>query len=462
MILSRRKFIKDSASAIASLVVINALTPSFGFAASHQASGRIKNIIRVFLAGGADTLYLYPYVDGPMNSIISGHRPTLASNAKTNVIVPSNFDQSGLDSLVGFHQSWKPLTDKLVETSCGAKIIAEFGVTKNTSTSHEIAKQNFALGTTEIGSQTTKGFIGNLVDVAEMNAFSVWGFGVEADQRVFHADSNPPVVINSLANFNFIDRAYGSMSCDGIGNCPKTGDRTTSVADDSAYGREISKRLLNEVSHTEIPFDQEMTKQLGSVYPAVAVVQGQVSKMTTIPAAFGSTSISNTLNDLTKALLYTNSASAPASLRNGAKLFFTSVGGWDSHSNQSGNISSQISVVAQGLAGLVHNLKVANLLNETLIIVESEFGRTNKENGSSGTDHAQSSKGLLLGGLVNSGVVGKNPSLTEAQTRNYLTPQISFTGVWKQMLAQAGFANEILSRAFPMTFPGEEALNLFN
>ena len=49
-------------AAVSSAIAANALTPSFSFAA--DPAGARMNVIEIFLAGGADARYLYPYIAG--------------------------------------------------------------------------------------------------------------------------------------------------------------------------------------------------------------------------------------------------------------------------------------------------------------------------------------------------------------------------------------------------------------
>jgi hypothetical protein len=52
------------------------------------------------------------------------------------------------------------------------------------------------------------------------------------------------------------------------------------------------------------------------------------------------------------------------------------------------------------------------MLNNTVVLVYSEFGRRISENGSAGTDHGAGGNMMLLGGLVRGGIYGTAPSLS--------------------------------------------------
>jgi uncharacterized protein (DUF1501 family) len=53
------------------------------------------------------------------------------------------------------------------------------------------------------------------------------------------------------------------------------------------------------------------------------------------------------------------------------------------------------------------------MLNNTVILVYSEFGRRISENGSQGTDHGAGGNMMVMGGLVRGGVYGTAPNLSQ-------------------------------------------------
>ena len=70
-----------------------------------------------------------------------------------------------------------------------------------------------------------------------------------------------------------------------------------------------------------------------------------------------------------------------------------------------------------GLLAFYNDLKNQGLLDDTLIVTFSEFGRRISENGSNGTDHGAASAMMVLGGKVSGGLFGTAPILN-TDTKN--------------------------------------------
>lgn len=92
---------------------------------------------------------------------------------------------------------------------------------------------------------------------------------------------------------------------------------------------------------------------------------------------------------------------------------FFSVGGWDTHTNQGGargQLATRLQTLAGGLTALAQELD--DRLDDTVVIVMSEFGRTVRQNGTQGTDHGHGNVMWLMGAGVRGGRVhGEWPGL---------------------------------------------------
>lgn len=97
------------------------------------------------------------------------------------------------------------------------------------------------------------------------------------------------------------------------------------------------------------------------------------------------------------------------------RVAFIALGGFDTHVNQGaskGVLANNLATLGTGLSEFVTGLGPA--YERTIIAVVSEFGRTVKENGNSGTDHGHGNVIWLLGGPVAGGkVYGKWDGLAQ-------------------------------------------------
>ena len=71
----------------------------------------------------------------------------------------------------------------------------------------------------------------------------------------------------------------------------------------------------------------------------------------------------------------------------GTRFVSLTAGGWDHHDNIKSAMSRTLPPVDQALATLISDLDERGLLDSTLVMVTSEFGRTPKINATGGRDH---------------------------------------------------------------------------
>ncbi len=81
-------------------------------------------------------------------------------------------------------------------------------------------------------------------------------------------------------------------------------------------------------------------------------------------------------------------------------------GAWDAHSNLEKGHREQIAQIDKPIAGLIADLKQRGLLDETLVVLATEFGRTPGAEGANGRDHHPYGFSIAMaGGGVRKGVV---------------------------------------------------------
>ena len=97
------------------------------------------------------------------------------------------------------------------------------------------------------------------------------------------------------------------------------------------------------------------------------------------------------------------------------RLFYTSLGGFDTHIGQSFAHSDLLKTVADGVEKFLKDLRASKLDERVVVLVYSEFGRRLQENGSSGTDHGTSAPLFLAGKRIEGGILGTPPNLADLE-----------------------------------------------
>jgi uncharacterized protein (DUF1501 family) len=97
----------------------------------------------------------------------------------------------------------------------------------------------------------------------------------------------------------------------------------------------------------------------------------------------------------------------------GTRVFYTSQGGFDTHSQQQFTHAELLGEFAGAVAAFFADLKDSKLAERVTLLSFSEFGRTIQENGSAGTDHGTAGACFVAGPTVAGGLVGILPSLTD-------------------------------------------------
>lgn len=137
----------------------------------------------------------------------------------------------------------------------------------------------------------------------------------------------------------------------------------------------------------------------------------------------------------------------------GLEVAFAELGGWDTHVNQGssqGQLAVRLDDFARCIAALVTDL--GELMDDTVILTMSEFGRAVAENGNRGTDHGHGNAMLIIGGPVKGGrVYGRWPGL--AVDQRYEGRDLAVTTDFRDVFAEIVTRHLGVADAGPV-FPG--------
>jgi len=363
---SRRQFVKGGVTAF-----------TFGFAAPQVlcdiafAQGLLsRNLVVVYLSGGNDSLStIIPYNDPFYRS----RRPNLAVPAAN--VLQIGTDATGVE--LGLHPR---LTGLKSIFDAGRLAIVQRTGYANQSRSHFTGFDIWGTASTTNTSGT--GWLGRYLDLLPppIDPLVAWNTQRETPRPLMARIVGVPA-ITSPAAYQF--------------SSPNT------AVSEQGFEKTAQTRIS---SH--IPVD----------VPHLAFVNS------TTQAALGTLDRVATVASYRPAVPYPNNGFASAlqavagamNKQIGTKVFWVQTGGFDTHANQGanqGNYFNLMATLGDGLKSFYDDLNAQGMLNNTLILVYSEFGRRITENGSAGTDHGAGANMMLAGGLVRGGIYGSAPNL---------------------------------------------------
>jgi len=117
----------------------------------------------------------------------------------------------------------------------------------------------------------------------------------------------------------------------------------------------------------------------------------------------------------------------------GARIFYVSIDGFDTHANQATGHANLLTQVSDAITAFYKDMSARGHKDRLMVLTFSEFGRRAGENGSRGTDHGSGAPMFLVGGKVQNGLVGAHPSLTKLEDGN-LVHAIDFRQVYAGIL----------------------------
>lgn len=100
----------------------------------------------------------------------------------------------------------------------------------------------------------------------------------------------------------------------------------------------------------------------------------------------------------------------------GVRFVTTTYGGWDMHDNIEGGIKRSVPQFDQAYAALIRDLEQRGMLDSTMVVIASEFGRTPKINGTAGRDHWPKVFSVVMaGGGIRKGIVYGSSNSTASE-----------------------------------------------
>lgn len=133
------------------------------------------------------------------------------------------------------------------------------------------------------------------------------------------------------------------------------------------------------------------------------------------------------------------------------RVYYVSMGGFDTHANQYFQHGALLRQVGDALNAFQRDLQAHDNDGRVLTMVFSEFGRRVAQNASGGTDHGTAAPMYLVGPSVRPGLLGEMPSLTDLD-RGDLKHSVDFRSVYATVLEKwmGADASKVLGRVHPL------------
>jgi len=119
----------------------------------------------------------------------------------------------------------------------------------------------------------------------------------------------------------------------------------------------------------------------------------------------------------------------------GVRMVTLTYGGWDHHNSIRDGLRRQLPVFDQAFAALIRDLERTGLLDSTLVMVSTEFGRTPKVNRTAGRDHWPKVFSVVLagGGIKKGFIYGSSDAIAAEPENDLLTVEDLATTVYHQL-----------------------------
>jgi len=393
---TRREFIREGVAAF----TLSFAAPAFLVDIARAQGARSRNLVVIYLAGGNDALStLVPYTD----PFYYSRRPGIAVPAAQ--VLQIGTDASG--KALGLHPR---LTGLQAIFNQGNLAIIQRAGYLNSSRSHFHGTDIW--GTANPNDSGGPGWLGRYLDTL-------------------------PSPIDPLAGWNTSGATYRALTGNNLSMPSITDPRNYSFASPNSGAEAIYER------NSAI----RLASMAGPDRPSLSFVNA------TATAAFATLDRVGSVVGYQPTVAYPNNGFAQALTTVagsivkgiGTRVYWVQTGGFDTHSGQGnaggGAYADLMTTVGDGLLAFYNDLRNQGLLDNTLIIEFSEFGRRISENGSQGTDHGAGGLMMAIGGSVRGGIYGTaadlNPRPDNATLENAggdVTYETDFRSVYARVL----------------------------
>lgn len=386
---TRREFLTWSGRGIG-LLAFSRFAPSFlvesTLAATPSPEKDRSILVLVQLAGGNDGLNtVIPYEDPEYYRL----RPTLGIK-KTDAL--------RLDDTLGLHPSMAALHTLIQEGSAG--IVQNVGY-PNPNHSHFRSSEIWETGS-ESNEFLPSGWIGRFLDNACAGSDGTAGTG--ADPVAVHVTNElPQSFLSGKPHSTF------GLRTGGRGNNKENLAFLEKLVREDDHEANANASFLRATMMDALVTEQRVQKVINGYRPESAYPGNNFAQSLKNVAALIAAGMST-------------------------RVYFVSLGGFDTHSNQANNHANLLRNLSEGLAAFQADLVARKLDSQVLTMTFSEFGRRPNENESRGTDHGTAAPLFVMGSRIKGSLHGTAPVLANLPKNRDLQFSTDFRQVYATVL----------------------------
>jgi uncharacterized protein (DUF1501 family) len=370
MKVTRRDFMRGGVAAF----TVSFAAPAFLSDLARAQGSTRRTLVVLYLSGGNDALStLIPYTD----NFYYSRRPNISVPGGT--VIQLGPDSSGKQ--LGLHPRLPGL--KQIFENGHLALIQRTGY-KNSSRSHFQGTDIWSTAHPE--NSLGPGWLGRYLDTLPSPVDPLIGWATQREV--------PHTLIGNRVSVPGIPVPVSSYAF----QSPNTGVEAT-----------YSKTAMAQVA-SHVPVDQPHLSFVNGTTEAALTTLDRVSSVGTYnPPGYGTDGLSSALKTVAGAIVRGI----------GTKVFWVQTGGYDTHSTQLPNAQNAgyanlMGTVNGALLSFYNDLRNQSLLQDTLVIQFSEFGRRISENVSQGTDHGAAGLMMVMGGSIHGGIYGTAADLNPA------------------------------------------------
>ncbi|HHC78432.1 MAG TPA: DUF1501 domain-containing protein, partial [Flavobacteriia bacterium] len=364
--MKRRAFLSLTGTFTGGTLIVPQFLHAFATTKNHGSGSGNQHVVFIQLNGGNDGLNTFiPYG----NPLYYEARPKIAI-ATDNII--------GKNNGMGFHPALKGLA--AIQQDGNLSVLQNVGY-PNPNRSH-FRSQEIWQTASDTNQYLTNGWLGRYLDIQCQDIQPVAGVNFDTiDNLALKGETPNSMTIKNPRQFRVRKKTYLKESSE---NNPQL-DFVLKIAQSVAEGSEEIQRAMKRSKD-------------GMLYPK-SKLGANLKWMARL--------IKGNLN---------------------SKVYYTSLGGFDTHNNQLPLHQRKLTELDTAVTAFYKDLKAANLMQQTTVVIFSEFGRRVHDNGN-GTDHGKAAPMFIIGGAQGGKIIGSNPNLT-ALDEGDLRYDIDFRSVY--------------------------------